>query len=212
MGDSAKAFPACSAHPPQDAIFGMADVDISSLFISNVRSRTLKMQGAHFHCPRNGLFNSRGVFMSGAASSLPAIRVMVPSDLDRIVEIDIKVLGKVRPDYWKMKVELDEKRTQVSRLVAELDGKVVGFIIGYASRWEYGLPEKIGWIDTIGVDPDCQRKGVAKLLVREMAKNLKFMGVDTVCTLVTRLDWKLLKFFQSLGFHEGDVMNLALDI
>ena len=134
------------------------------------------------------------------------------SDLPQIVELDIKVLGKPRPEYWERKLELVEKRAQVSSLVAELDGKVVGFIIGDASSWEYGVPENVGWIDTIGVDPDYQRRGIAKILFDQMAANLKKVGVDTIYTLVTRRDWKLLKFFNRLGFQEGDMINLELDI
>ena len=150
--------------------------------------------------------------MSEKPTSSPVIRTMAPSDLDRIVEIDIKVLGKPRPEYWEMKFELGEKRSQVSSLVAELDGKVIGFIIGGASRWEYGVPENIGWIDTIGIDPDYQRKGIAKILFTEMTNNLKKVGVDTMYTFVTRRDWKLLKFFNSIGFQKGDMINLELDI
>ena len=150
--------------------------------------------------------------MSDRSSRSPVIRTMVPSDLDRIVEIDIKVLGKPRPDYWEMKLELVKKRSQVSSLVAELDGKVIGFIIGDESRWEYGVSENIGWIDTIGVDPDYQRKGIAKILFTEMTNNLKKAGVDTIFTFVTRRDWVLLKFFNSMGFQKGDMINLELDI
>jgi len=150
--------------------------------------------------------------MSEGSSGLPAIRTMLPSDLDRIIDIDIKVLGKPRPDYWKKQLELVEKRSQVSSLVAELDGKVIGFIIGYPSMWEYGVPEKIGWIDTIGVDPDYQRTGVAKMLFKEMANSLKKVGVVTIYTVVTRRDWVLLKFFNSMGFQKGDMINLELDI
>ena len=150
--------------------------------------------------------------MSDRSSRSPVIRTMVPSDLDRIVEIDIKVLGKPRPDYWEMKLELVKKRSQVSSLVAELDGKVIGFIIGDESRWEYGVSENIGWIDTIGVDPDYQRKGIAKILFTEMTNNLKKVGVDTIITFVTRRDWILLKFFNSMGFQKGDMINLELDI
>ena len=150
--------------------------------------------------------------MSDRSSSSPVIRTMVPSDLDRIVEIDLKVLGKPRLEYWEMKLELVEKRSQIAALVAELNGKMIGFIIGGASRWEYGVPENIGWIDTIGVDPDYQRKGVAKILFTEMTKNLNKVGVDAMYTFVTRRDWKLLKFFNSIGFQKGDMMNLELDI
>jgi ribosomal protein S18 acetylase RimI-like enzyme len=137
---------------------------------------------------------------------------MVPSDLERVVEIDIKVLGKSRPEYWEMKLELVGKRSQISSTVAELDGKVIGFIIGGASRWEYGVPENIGWIDTIGVDPDYQRKGIAKILFTKMTNNLKKVGVDTIITFVNRRDPILLNFFNSLGFQKGDMINLELDI
>ncbi len=150
--------------------------------------------------------------MTESSSKSPVIRAMVRSDLDRIVEIDIKVLEKPRPGYWEMKIELIEKRSQISALVAELDGKIVGFVIGGASRWEYGVPENIGWIDTIGIDPDYQRKGVAKILFTEMTNSLKKEGVDTITTFVKRRDWLLLKFFNSLGFQEGDMINLELDI
>jgi ribosomal protein S18 acetylase RimI-like enzyme len=142
----------------------------------------------------------------------PAIRKMVPADLEQIVDIDFKVLGKPRPEYWEMKIELAQKRAEISFLVAETDGKVVGFIIGGASRWEYGVPEDIGWIDTIGVDPEYQRAGIAKILFSEMANNLKKIGIKTINTFVKRRDWRMLKFFDSLGFQQGDMTNLELDI
>ena len=150
--------------------------------------------------------------MSAESSSVPVIRRMVSSDLERIIEIDIKVLGKERTDYWKTKMALVEKRPQFSALVATIDGRVVGFIIGGASRWEYGVPENVGWIDTIGVDPEHQRKGIAKLLFREMTQNLKQGGIDMLITFVTRRDWLMLKFFSRLGFQKGDMVNLELDI
>lgn len=150
--------------------------------------------------------------MGAASAGAPIIRPMIPADMERIVEIDIKVLGQPRPEYWEMKVELVQKRALVSSLVAELEGTVIGFIIGDVSRWEYGLPENIGWIDTIGIDPDYQRTGVAKRLFAEMTQSLKKAGVDSVITFVTRRDWKLLKFFNSVGFQKGDLLNLELDI
>lgn len=150
--------------------------------------------------------------MSNGASVSPTIREMVPADLDRIIEIDVKVLGKQRREYWEMKLDLVQTRPQISALVAELGGRVVGFIIGGASRWEYGVPENIGWIDTIGVDPAYQRKGIARILFDEMSKNLKKGGIDTITTFVNRRDWVMLKFFKNLGFQKGDMINLEMEI
>ncbi len=150
--------------------------------------------------------------MGDEPSRAPAIRKMAASDLEQIVAIDIKVLGKPRPAFWESKIEMVGRRPEVAALVAELDGKVIGFIIGGASRWEYGVPENVGWIDTIGIDPEYQRAGVAKLLFAELASRLKKAGITSMHTFVKRRDWKLLKFFDSMGFQPGDMTNLEMDI
>jgi len=145
-------------------------------------------------------------------SEVPIIRAMTSKDLDRIVEIDTRALGKSRPDYWEIKLELVDKRSPMSSLVAELDGNIIGFIIGDASGWEYGVPEHIGWIDTIGVDPAFQRKGIARMLFEEMVDNLKKVGVDTIYTFVGWSDWSLLKFFNNMEFQKGDMLHLELKV
>ena len=140
------------------------------------------------------------------------IRTLKKDDLDAIVGIDEKVLGENRKNYWERKLELiNHQLTQVS-LVAEVEGKVVGFILGDISGWEFGVPETIGWIDTIGIDPASQKKGLATALARELIQNLKGVGVKTIYTLVSWKDWDLLQFFHAMGFTRGDLINLELKI
>ncbi len=140
------------------------------------------------------------------------IRTLQKDDLNAIVEIDEKVLGGNRRNYWEGKLErMDKQSSQVS-LVAEIDGEVVGFILGVVSGWEFGVPETIGWIDTIGVDPAYQKRGLATGLTHELIKNLKDHGVKTLYTLVSWNDWDLLQFFHAMGFTRGDMINLELKI
>jgi predicted N-acetyltransferase YhbS len=140
------------------------------------------------------------------------IRGLKTEDLDAIVKIDEKVLGENRKDYWERKLKsMNSKSSQVS-LVAEVEGEVVGFILGDVSGWEFGVPETIGWIDTIGVEPVYQKKGVATALAHELIKNLKAIGVRTIYTLVSWNDWDLLQFFHAMGFTRGDMINLELRI
>jgi len=149
-----------------------------------------------------------GDFLSGVK-----MRPLTISDLDAIVEIDRKVLGKIRRDFWRKKIELPNPRYPLSGLVAEFGGKVIGFIVGEVSGWEFGIPETVGWISTIGVDPDYQHKGVARELSREFIKNLKSIGVGVVYTLVNWSDWDLLKFFRAMGFTRGgEMINLELKL
>jgi ribosomal protein S18 acetylase RimI-like enzyme len=140
------------------------------------------------------------------------IRALKREDLDAIVKIDEMVLGESRKDYWKRRLEsMNHKSSEIS-LVAEVGEQVVGFILGDVSGWEFGVPETIGWMDTIGVDPAYQKRGVATLLAHELIKNLKALGVRTIYTLVSWDDWDLLQFFHAMGFTRGDLINLELKI
>ena len=140
------------------------------------------------------------------------IRTLKREDLDAIVKIDEKVLGENRKDYWERRLALMNHPSSQISLVAEVEGEVVGFILGDVSGWEFGVPETIGWIDTIGIDPTYQKKRLATALAHELIKNLKALGVKTIYTLVSWNDWDLLQFFHAMGFTRGDMINLELKI
>jgi ribosomal protein S18 acetylase RimI-like enzyme len=150
--------------------------------------------------------------MADLSKAMPTIRAMTAADLERIAEIDRLVLGESRPEYWKLKIELADKRSPMTSLVAELDGKVIGFVLGDARGWEYSVAENIGWIDTIGVDPEYQRMGIAKMLMTEIINNLKNVGVEKIYTFVNWRNWILLRFFDASGFKKGDMINLELKV
>ncbi|RLA83745.1 MAG: GNAT family N-acetyltransferase [Deltaproteobacteria bacterium] len=138
------------------------------------------------------------------------IRVLDYKDLDDIVEIERLILGKDRKDYWLMKIELSEERSPMASLVAEVNGKVIGFIIGEVAGWEYGVPDTVAWIDTIGVHPDYQKKGIATLLFKKLLQNLRKVGITTIYTFVEWRSWDLLRFFAKMGFEKGDMIHLCL--
>jgi ribosomal protein S18 acetylase RimI-like enzyme len=146
------------------------------------------------------------------ASKNVRIRFLKKEDLEAIVQIDEKILGSNRKGYWERKLEqMNDKASQVS-LAAEVEGKVVGFVLGDISGWEFGVPDTIGWIDTIGIDPAFQKKGLATALANELIRNLKTIGVRAIYTLVSWNDWDLLQFFHAMGFTRGDMINLELKI
>ncbi len=156
------------------------------------------------------------------------IRVLSENDLNSVVRIDKKVLGRERRDFWKRKIAYSDIYPRPA-LVAEVDGKVVGFILGYVSGWEFGVPDSVGWIDTLGVDPAYQRRGIGRLLFNSLidvfkrsgiekkpetneAKQPKIEGVNIVYTLVSWDRMDLLQFYHAMGFKKGDVLNLELKI
>jgi ribosomal protein S18 acetylase RimI-like enzyme len=140
------------------------------------------------------------------------VRKLTWEDLDAIVEIDNRVLGTKRPTYWHQKIEEMGEEEPSKSLVAELDGRVQGFIMGTVSGWEFGVPNTIGWIDTIGVNPDYQKKGIATFLFKAIMEAFKKDGIENIYALVKWEDWDLMCFFKAMGFTRGNIINLEYKI
>lgn len=147
------------------------------------------------------------------------IRPMTIKDVDAVIKIEEKISGEPRPAYWRanMLVYLDSSyedlsgRSPVVWRVAEVDGKVVGMIIGGIRLWAFGIAEA-GWLEVLGVDPDYRGCGVAKKLIEDLFAYFKCCGVNLVYSLVDWADGELLSFFKHLGFRRGDHINLVKDI
>ena len=77
---------------------------------------------------------------------------------------------------------------------------------------EFGIPETIASIDTIGVDPGFQRKGIAGHLLEEFKTTVHKAGVRKIHTLVNWTDTDLLGFFGNSGFVAANTLNLKLDL
>ncbi len=143
------------------------------------------------------------------------IRLMKPEDFDALVRIDEKVLKASRPEYYEMKFDklFKSKDFLPTSLVAEDEnGAVVGFIMGELYMGEYGIFREEATLDTIGVDPDHQHKGIGKLLIDEFLDHLKRLGVQKINTLVDWNDSKLIHFFSSNQFSPSKSINLERNI
>lgn len=142
------------------------------------------------------------------------VRLLGADDLDAIVRIDAEATGHPRRDYFRLRVQraLAETSVRVS-LVAELEGRVVGFLLGSVYYGEYGVPEPVATIDAIGVSSSHARHGVGRALFSQLATNLKGMRVERVQTQVDWSSFNLLGFFHKLGFRPAPRLSLerALD-
>ena len=140
------------------------------------------------------------------------IRLMTTDDFDAVVGIDEKILKASRLKYYEMKFDklFKSKEFLPTSLVAELeDGTVVGFVIGELYIGEYGISQVGATIDTIGVDPDCRRKGIGEQLMDEFMDHLRDLGVKKINTLVDRNDTKLIHFFSANQFSPAkSIINL----
>jgi predicted N-acetyltransferase YhbS len=129
------------------------------------------------------------------------VRSMTANDLRTLVAIDRRITGRDRAPYFERKLNdaLTESDVRVS-LVAELDGVPVGFIMARVDLGEFGRVETTAVIDTIGVDPDYQSKGVGRALISQLLVNLGTLRVETVRTEVGWQDRDLLAYLDHSGF------------
>lgn len=132
------------------------------------------------------------------------LEVRDSDDIFRIHGAITKELNAI--DYHKMVKEEVKKENKVS-FVAELDGKVVGFIITYILYGAFGL-QKSAWIGLFGVEPKYMGSGIGKRMARRVFDELTKMNIKNIFTSVKWDSVDLLSFFKSLGFDRCEFINL----
>lgn len=141
------------------------------------------------------------------------VRSLAPADLDAVVALDARIVGRRRERYFgvKLRQNLAETGIQVS-LAAELDDRFAGFLLARVYYGEFGALEPVAVLDTLGVHPDLGHRGVGSALLSQLRKNLRALRVDC---LRTEVDWdqqELLRFFQREGFRPAPRLCLDLDL
>jgi len=77
---------------------------------------------------------------------------------------------------------------------------VAGFLMARADLGEFGRTEPTAVLDTIGVDPDHARQGVASALLDQLLLQLATLRAEQVVTEVALEQIPLLAFLGRTGF------------
>lgn len=133
------------------------------------------------------------------------IRPLDELDIDDIVAIDEKIGGEYRPEVWETRVGYYLRRDPEGPVVAEVDGQVIGFMLGEVRSGEFGLEEPTGWIEVLGVDPDHRGQAAGRLMAEVLLEHFRTQGVTRVRTLVDEDMDELRKFFTALGFEPSSL-------
>jgi ribosomal protein S18 acetylase RimI-like enzyme len=140
------------------------------------------------------------------------IRSLSELDIARIVAIDERLSGVYRPEVWERRVMYYLRRDPDASQVAEMGGKVVGFMLSDLRGGEFGLEETSGWIERFGVDPDFQGRSIGRRLFEAVVEHLKRQGAATVRTLVEKKDSELATFLRAVGFKDAPLTALEMRI
>jgi len=135
------------------------------------------------------------------ASLQPDVRAMCPEDLPKIVRIDREITGRDREAYiaGKLGEAMDDSAIRVS-LTASLDDAIVGYLMARADLGDFGRTEPAAVLDTIGVDPAYEHRGIGHALLSQLFANLGALHIDRVETVVAPTDLALLGLLYSTGF------------
>jgi len=132
------------------------------------------------------------------------LKVSDSEDISRIQESITKEPSTI--DYHKI-VQEEVKKDNSVNVVAELDDRVVGFIITYLLHGGFGL-EKSAWIGLFGVEPKYMGSGIGKRMAKQVFDELTKMNIKNVFTSVKWDSFDILSFFKSLGFDRCQFINL----
>jgi ribosomal protein S18 acetylase RimI-like enzyme len=132
---------------------------------------------------------------------------MKKTDAEAIGKIDAAITKAPSLLDFKQIVSEEIKRAVDTSYVAEIKGKVVGFMISYMTYGNFGA-ERCAWIAMFGVDPKWMGQGIGKRLAEEIFKVYKEKGVTEVFTSVRWDATDILSFFKTLGFERSNFINL----
>ncbi len=136
---------------------------------------------------------------------MPIVRKFEPSDIGQVLSLaqqyaswdatptreDIEGFHSANPEFF---------------FVAELNKKIVGFIYGRESnppaevldKWK---SRKVASVETLGVDKDYRRHGIATSLLKELFAEFKRNEVDLVTLSVPAAEKAAMRLYGKMGFE-----------
>ena len=134
---------------------------------------------------------------------------MVDADLEAVKEIDRLLVREERALSCPSSVETECLAYRPAlNFVAEVGGKIVGFLLGDIRRERYGIGMG-GWTDMIGVASEYQRKGIGRRLMLAFWAECQRNYIRTN-VIVREDDERLIRFYTSMGLRRGKLINLEM--
>ena len=140
------------------------------------------------------------------------IRMLEDTDIGGITSLDEKIGGEYRPEVWESRIGYYLRRDPEALVVAEADGRIVGFMLGEVRSGEFGLEEPTGWVEVLGVDPECRGQAVGRRMAERMLSHFRSQGATTVRTLVDETMGDIAEFFNRLGFEPAPIRSFVMKL
>jgi len=128
-------------------------------------------------------------------------------DAEQIARIYAAITRKPVSDDFQRVVEDHARREDGACFVAEMNGRVIGFMLSTILTAGFGMA-KSAWIATLGVSPDHMGQGIGAGLAEQVFAYYRTHGIENVYTSVRWDSTDMLSFFKTLGFDRSNFINL----
>ncbi|MBI4305467.1 MAG: GNAT family N-acetyltransferase [Chloroflexi bacterium] len=134
------------------------------------------------------------------------VRSLRHEDADSVRSLDGRILGPDRSITWTGYIDRFLRLADVEALpeapwgcfVAEIRGRVVGFLLSELRGGEYGMPRG-AWIMAVAVDPKMRRKGIGRKLVDELVTQCRQRRVPELYAALLPGDNEATLFLRGCG-------------
>ena len=129
------------------------------------------------------------------------LRPLGPEDLDRVVEIDRRLVGRSRRGFFEKRLAAALRGAdKVIAVAVEDGGSLNGYAIARIQLGAFGGVDPIAILDAIGVDPEYQGRGLGRRLMEGTVRGMERVGVREIRTQVDWTDHALLRLLAVSGF------------
>ncbi len=136
------------------------------------------------------------------------IRDATVDDIKAIKAIDDE-LGGLHPNLEdKVKDMVADEHSTF--LVAEFDGKIVGYAGGVVRDTEFGESDPVAYVTHVGLNSEFKSKGMGKMLGDRLVTALEKQA-PTIRTILSFDRGDLQSFFNAIGFKKTDLMVFEYD-
>ena len=136
------------------------------------------------------------------------IRALTELDIEAVTRIDERITGRYRPEVWERRIGYYLRRDPDASQVAEVGGRVAGFMMGEVRGGEFGLEEPTGWLEFFGVDPDARGRALGRRLCEALLGHFRAQGAQVARTMVAAKDEEIAGFLRAMSFRPAPITAL----
>lgn len=139
------------------------------------------------------------------------IREASPDEIPKIIELDAKVAGVKRADFWLDLSDQRRRKKTLAIIVATIGPEIVGYASGDLLALTVRAPI-CGWIYAIGVVVQYREHKVASALMGVMTDHFKTGGATSIRTTIDVDEHLLMCFLRSFGMTVGPSIDLEVKL